>query len=272
MLLENKVAVVYGAGGFVGRAVADVFAREGATVFLAGRTPAKLDKVAATIAAAGRPTPATAQLDVLDGDAVNEHADSVAHEAGRIDVAFNAVSSGAVQGAPLVDMPYDSFARPVTTALRAQFHPARAMARYMVPQNSGVIMTVTGHGQPYPDLGGTAVAWRAVEELYRQWACELGPTGVRVAWLRTGGFRESILGSAAYEDAHVIVDGNEIPLSEHGGDMSPEQELDWLAGTTMLRRLPSLAEAGDAAAFLASDRARSLTAAAVNLTAGALAD
>lgn len=273
MLLENKVAVVYGAGGFVGRAVAEVFAREGATVFLAGRTRAKLDTVAAAIAEAGRPAPATAEVDVSDGDAVDRHADAVAAQAGRIDIAFNAVSFGDVQGAPLASMAFDGFARPVTTALQGQFHPARAVARHMVPRKSGVIMTITGHGAPSPNLGGTAVAWQAVEGPYRQLACELGPEGVRVTWLRTGGFRESVLDAATYGDSiHMIVDGEEVPMSEHTGEMSPEEELEWLAGFTMLRRLPSLREAGETAAFLASDRAPSVTAAAANLTAGAVAD
>jgi NAD(P)-dependent dehydrogenase (short-subunit alcohol dehydrogenase family) len=53
MLLENKNAVIYGGGGSVGGAVARAFAREGAQVFLAGRTPAKLEAVAEQIRAAG---------------------------------------------------------------------------------------------------------------------------------------------------------------------------------------------------------------------------
>jgi 3-oxoacyl-[acyl-carrier protein] reductase len=272
MLLENKVAVVYGGGGFVGRAVAEAFAREGARLFLAGRTLGKLDEVSTAITKAGWPKPATAQLDVLAAEEVDKHADAVAAEAGGIDICFNAVSPGSVQGAPLLEMPFDGFARPVTTALCQQFYPVRAIARHMVKPGSGVIMTITGHGAPFPNLGGTSVAWRAVEELYRQWACELGPAGVRVAWLRTSGFRESILGAAAYEDLQMIVDGKEVELSDYDGEMTPEQELDWLANTTMLRRLPSLAEAGEAAAFLASGRAASLTATAINLTAGAMAD
>nr|WP_052762570.1 SDR family NAD(P)-dependent oxidoreductase [Jiangella alkaliphila] len=82
MLLENKNAVIYGAGGAIGGAVARAFAREGARVFLAGRTLASLEPVAEEIAAAGG-TAETAQLDALDRERVDEHLDAVVATAGR---------------------------------------------------------------------------------------------------------------------------------------------------------------------------------------------
>src|SRR5436309_11701656 len=83
VLLENKNAVIYGGGGSVGGAVARALAREGAKVFLAGRTLATLDKVAQQIAASGG-VAETARVDALDERAVDEHADSVAEKAGGI--------------------------------------------------------------------------------------------------------------------------------------------------------------------------------------------
>ena len=76
MLLENKKAVVYGGSGSVGRAVAHAFAREGATLFLAGRTPVTLEGVADEIRSAGG-TAETAQLDALDEQAVDKFVDGV---------------------------------------------------------------------------------------------------------------------------------------------------------------------------------------------------
>jgi 3-oxoacyl-[acyl-carrier protein] reductase len=70
----------------------------------------------------------------------------------------------------------------------------------------------------------------------------------------------------------MLADGSPVPLSELVGDGSAEQELETLQGETMLKRLPSLAEAGSVAALLASDHAKSITATAVNLTSGAVAD
>jgi NAD(P)-dependent dehydrogenase (short-subunit alcohol dehydrogenase family) len=103
MLLENRNAIIYGAGGGIGGGVARTFAREGARVFLAGRSREPLEAVAADIARAGG-TAEVAEVDALDERAVQEHAGAVASEAGGIDVSFNLVSRGDVQGIPLVDM------------------------------------------------------------------------------------------------------------------------------------------------------------------------
>lgn len=91
MLLEDKTAVIYGGGSAVGGAVARAFAREGASVFLAGRSRAKLDQVAREISASGGRAETT-ELDALDRRAIDEHADAVAASAGGINVALNAMT------------------------------------------------------------------------------------------------------------------------------------------------------------------------------------
>jgi 3-oxoacyl-[acyl-carrier protein] reductase len=259
MLLERKNAVVYGGAGSVGRAVAGAFAREGARVFLAGRTLATLDEAAAEIAGAGG-TVETARVDTLDQQAVDEHADAVAAKAGGIDVSFNAIGHGDVHGAPLLEMSYEDFARPIVTAMRSQFLTTRAAARHMIRQGSGVVMAITAATarQAIPEVGGTGVTFDAIESQCRQWACELGRHGVRVVWLQTTGLPES------------IPDGAVLPGygTGSGDGMTRAELLAWLRGTTMLDRLTSLAELGDAAAFMASDRAGGVTAAAANLTCG----
>src|SRR5215472_14127353 len=106
MMLEGKVAIVYGGGGAVGAAVARAFAREGALVHLAGRTAATLDRVAGEIRATGGRAE-TAVVDALDEAAVDAHADAVAATAGAIDISFNLISCGEVQGTPVVDMTVD---------------------------------------------------------------------------------------------------------------------------------------------------------------------
>jgi NAD(P)-dependent dehydrogenase (short-subunit alcohol dehydrogenase family) len=120
MLLEDRTAVIYGGGGMIGGAVARAFAREGARVFLAGRTAAPLEAVAADIRSAGG-TAGTALVDALDEGAVDEHADAVAAEAGGIDIAFNLVSYGDVQGTALAEMAPEDFERPIVTAVRSMF-------------------------------------------------------------------------------------------------------------------------------------------------------
>ncbi|MER6174680.1 SDR family oxidoreductase [Streptosporangium sp. NPDC001681] len=251
MLLESKNAVIYGGGGGIGGAVARAFAREGATVFLAGRTLARLEKVAEEIRAAGG-VARTAEVDALDARMVDEHADAVAAEAGSIDVSFNLISHGDVQGTPMADMSLEDYERPVVTAVRTMFLTSRAAARHMRRQGSGVILAFGGSGHPLRGhyLGGIQAAFEAIESMRRQLASELGPHGVRVVTLRTGGVPETL--PEGFEGREAIVEGIEK--------------------MTMLGRAATLDDVGNVAAFVASDRARAMTAATANISCGSLID
>ena len=262
MLLENKNAVVYGAGGSVGGAVARAFAREGAKVFLAGRTLATLDTVAGEISTAGG-VAETAHVDALDEQAVDRFADAVAEKAGGIDVSFNAVSHGDIHGAPLIEMPFEDFARPITTAMRAQFLTARAAARHMVKRGSGVILAITATTArlAIPNIGGTGVTFDAIESLCRQWACELGPHGIRVVWLQTTGIPEALSDTGDLSPDYGTGSGE---------GMTREAHIAWMQGKTMLNRLTTLADVGNVAAFMASDQAGGMTASGANITYGSV--
>jgi 3-oxoacyl-[acyl-carrier protein] reductase len=258
MLLEDKNAVIYGGGGKVGGAVARAFAREGARVFLACRTLESLEEVAQEIHSSGG-VAETAQVDALDERAVNEHADAVAERAGGIDVSFNLISYADVQGTPLAEMSLEDFERPVVNAVRTQFLTARAAARHMIRQGSGVILTFGGSGgrDPIRDytsggfqvyLGGFQVALGAIDVLRRQLAVELGPHGIRVVTLQSGGVPET-----TREDWREAITQSFVE-------------------TSMLKRVETLEEVGNIAAFAASDLARTMTATAINITCGRVAD
>jgi 3-oxoacyl-[acyl-carrier protein] reductase len=254
VLLEGKSAVIYGGGGAIGGAVARAFAREGARVFLAGRTRAKLEEVADDIRSAGGAA-ATAEVDALDEKAVDAHADAVAEEAGGIDISFNLISHPYTHGTPLVEMAVEDFIAPVDTAARTTFLTARAAARHMIPRGSGVILAFGGpgdRGAPLRDfyLGGTQVAFDAIETIRRQLSVELGPHGIRVVTLESGGVPETIPQDADGREAIVEL----------------------VEGQTLLGRTATLEDVGNAAAFAASDWARSMTAATVNVSCGALVD
>lgn len=176
MLLDSKTAIVYGGGGAIGSAVARAYAREGARVFLAGRTGPALEEVARTIRGAGG-LAEVAQVDALDRAAVERHASSVADAAGGIDIAFNATSNSDVQGIPLLDMTYEDFVRPVTKAVTAQFVTATAVARHMKARGSGVILVMAGGREAIPSLGGAHVAWAALAGLSGSWR----PSSARMA-------------------------------------------------------------------------------------------
>jgi NAD(P)-dependent dehydrogenase (short-subunit alcohol dehydrogenase family) len=249
MLLENKNAIIYGAGGPIGGAVARAFAREGASVFLAGRTQAKLDKVAGEIRAQGGVAD-TAVVDALDERAVDEYVDAVVQQAGSIDISFNVIGYGDVQE-PLAEISLEDFLQPIMNAMRTQFLTTRAATRHMVRRGSGVILAFGGNGaQTLPGLGGFKVALDAIEGLRRQWACELGQYGIRVVTLKTGGVPESIPDTFAGKDA-IIAE---------------------LQKATLLNRTATLADVGNVAAFVASDLARTMTATEVNISCGAMMD
>ena len=196
MLLEDKNAVIYGGAGAIGGAVARAFAREGARVFLAGRTLATLDAVAEEIRAAGGAAE-TAQVDALDEQAVDRLADAIAAEAGGIDVSFNLIGHPYTHGTPLAEMAVDDFMAPVEVAARTTFLTVRAAARHMIGQGSGVILAFGGPGDrsgPERDyyLGGTQVAFDAIETMRRQYSAELGRHGIRFVTLATGGIPETL--------------------------------------------------------------------------------
>jgi len=247
MLLDQKVAVVYGAGGAIGGAAARAFAREGARVFLAGRTAETLEAVAGEIRAAGGAAE-TAVVDALDEAAVDAFVDGVAAGAGAVDVSFNVISFGDVQE-PLMELTVDGVTGPVHTIVRTQFLTTRAAARHMIPRGSGVILTFGGSSdRTMPGLGALKVAFDAVEGLRRQWACELGPHGVRVVTLKTGGIPESIPDD--FDAKGAIAEA--------------------IRKDTLLGRAATLADVGNVAAFVASDRARTLTSTEVNISCGAI--
>lgn len=249
MLLANKVAVIYGAGGPIGGAVARAFAREGARVFLAGRSKAKLDRVADEIRANGG-VAHTASVDALDERAVDAYVDAVVEQAGYLDISFNVIGLGDVQE-PLLEISVENFMRPIATAMRSHFLTTRTAARHMVKRGSGVILAFGGNGaHTLPGLGGFKIALDAMEGLRRQWACELGPHGIRVVTLKTGGVPESI--------PETFPGRDEIAAS--------------IQQATLLKRVATLADVGNVAAFVASDLARTMTATEVNISCGAMMD
>jgi NAD(P)-dependent dehydrogenase (short-subunit alcohol dehydrogenase family) len=262
-LLEGKSAVIHGAGGAIGGAAARAFAREGAKVFLAGRTLARLEAVAGDVEAGGGAAE-VAEVDALDERAVNAHADAVARRAGRIDVALNAVSFMHVQGTPFSDLSPEDYAHPITAFLRTNFVTAKAAARHMARAGRGVILTLSTAGArvAVPGVLGYGVTCSAVERFSRLLAVELGPSGVRVACLRPHAIPEAI-GKGSYTGELFR------PFAARAG-LTVDGWLEAGAQGTALRRLPALDEVAKVAAFLASDGAGAMTGAVADLTCGAV--
>lgn len=257
MLLQGKYAVIYGAGGSLGGAVARVFAREGATVFLTGRSQASLQLVHDDIVKNGGKAE-VAIVDAMDQTAVNEHLDNLVAQTGRVDISFNAIGLESVQGIPLNDMQLDDFTRPVFIAMQTLFLTATAAGRKMAKQGSGAILflTATPAGMAYPQVGGFGPACSAIEGFVRNLASELGPSGVRVVGIRSAGSPDSAVFIKAVAE----------------GGTPAKTEVQSLVDDTMLRRLPLMNDIAETAAFIVSDRAAALTGSTVNLTCGTTMD
>ena len=264
-LLVGKIAIVYGGSGAIGGASARVFAREGARVFLAGRTQAKLAAVARDIESLGGMVD-TAVLDIFDERAVHAHADAVAAAAGGIDIMLNAIGIAHIQGKPFAETSLAEFEQPITATARSQFIAAQAVARHMVTRKRGVILTLTTPGGRIAGKGFLAngVFSAATEAFSRLIAAELGGSGIRVVCLRPDALLDAVALSGSREVFEGVSKRVGIPvhamLEERGRT------------ATLLGRLPHLAEVAEFAAFAASDRAGAMTGAVANLTCGSVTD
>src|SRR4051812_13986712 len=262
-MLHDRIAVIYGAGGAIGGAVARAFASEGAELFLTGHKLAPVEVVAEEIVAAGGSAEAAA-VDALDERAVDEHLQSVIDKTGRVDISFNAVGipDAKLLGVPLIELDVEQFALPITTYATSYFLTARMAARRMVPKRSGVIMRVTAlHSRAgIPLVGGYGPAMAAMEALTRDLSAELAPHGIRVVGLRPNAIPETESIREAFEPRAVAA------------GMTWEQFQQVLATRTHPRRLMTLDEMANVAAFMASDKASGMTGTIVNLTMGSLDD
>jgi NAD(P)-dependent dehydrogenase (short-subunit alcohol dehydrogenase family) len=195
---------------------------------------------------------------------VAEHLRSVIGRAGRVDVSFNAVGvpNAGLLGVPLAELDAGRFAEPITAYTTSYFLTARLAARHMIPNGSGVIMTVSAlpARKGTPLNGGYGAAQAAKEALTRDLSAELAPQGIRVVALRPHGMPETRTMAEAFE-AHAKPSG-----------MSWGQFQGYLASTTHPRRVMTLGEMANVAVFVASDKASGLTGTTVNLTMGSLDD
>src|SRR5688572_8830031 len=253
MLLKNKNAIIYGAGGSIGSTVARAFAKQGANLFLTGRNLVSVQKTASLIIDSGDKAEASV-VDALDEKAVNNHMDTVVSKAGSVDIVFNAIGLEDTQNIPLTKMSLADFLRPVTIAMNTQFITSTAAGRAMMKQGSGVILSITATpgGIGYAMVGGFGPACCAMESFSRDLASELGPYGVRVINIRSAGSPDS--------RPFVEAIAND---SEATNSFIKKLEED-----TMLKKLPLMADIANVAVFLASGMADKITGVTIDVTCG----
>jgi 3-oxoacyl-[acyl-carrier protein] reductase len=253
MILQNKNAVIYGAGGSIGGAVSCALAAAGARVFLTGHRLASLQKIASEITALGGQAE-IAEVNALDPTAISDHINSIVGTAGSVDLSFNLINTQDTQDIPLVDMSLDDFIRPINIAMETHFLTTTAAARVMMKQGSGVILslTATPGGTAYPLVGGFGPACCALEGFSRDLATELGPHGVRVVNIR----------SAGSPDSRPFVDA----LASGGEEVIAF--IKKLEDDTMLKKLPMMNDIANVAVFLASDLSGKITGVTIDVTSG----
>lgn len=263
MILKNKIAIVHGAGGDIGGAVARAFAREGAKLFLSGRNLRSVEATAAAITGSGG-IAETAQLDALDEHAVDRYVGAVAEKAGRLDISFNAISVARelTHKAPLLELSEAQFSLPIAAYTRSNFLTARSAARRMVSKRSGVLLTITGTpGRAgFVNVGGHAPAYAALVALTRSLSAELGPQGVRAVCLMPNAIPETTTIAESFERYAKAM------------NISRAQFQAQIESMTHLKRLTTLAELANTAAFLVSDLASAMTGTVVNLSGGGVVD
>ncbi|HSC36348.1 MAG TPA: SDR family oxidoreductase [Chitinophagaceae bacterium] len=256
MLLQNKNAVIYGAGGAMGGAVAKALAAAGARVFLTGHRLDSIQKVADEILAAGGSVDVDT-VDAMEEKVINAHLERMIKKAGTVDISFNAAGIKVIQNIPLTELPADDFVHPITQTMQTQFLTATAAGRRMMKQQSGVILslTATPGGIGYPYTGGFAAACCALESFSRNLASELGVYGVRVVNIRSGGSPDSRVFKEAIANHPEVMD---VVIRKMKED-------------TMLKELPLMADIANVAVFLSSGMAAKVTGVTIDVTSGTTA-
>jgi 3-oxoacyl-[acyl-carrier protein] reductase len=256
MILQHKNAVIYGAGGSLGGAIAQALAKAGASVFLTARRLNAIEELAKNIIASGGRAEVD-EVDTFDEKAVSAHLEKIINAAGTLDISFNAAGADVVQNIPLVEISTDDFMSPSTFMLQSRFVTAIAAAKIMMKQRSGTILslTATPGGIGYPLTGGFAPACAAIETFAKNLAAELGIYGIRVVNIRSAGSPDSkVFMDAAAQQPAVM-----------------ETVFRKMKDDTMLKELPLMSDIANTAVFLVSDLAGKITGVTIDVTSGTTA-
>jgi NAD(P)-dependent dehydrogenase (short-subunit alcohol dehydrogenase family) len=255
MLLENLVAVVTGAGTGIGREISLRMAADGADVVLAGRSTGRMEEVAERVQAQGRRA-LVVPLDLRDGRSIDAAAQAAHTEFGHVDVLVNNSGVGGVSK-PLWEIDAAEWEDTFRVNVTGTFLVCKAFLPGMIAQRSGSVVVVGSVTGKRPLLNRTpyAASKTALIGMVRTLAWELGPWNVRINLLSPGG-----------------VEGERIKwvLEQQAAakGISVEDARTEFAEGSPLRRLVSPGDVADAAVYLASARADSITGDDINVSAG----
>ncbi|MCU4409212.1 SDR family oxidoreductase [Acinetobacter oleivorans] len=265
MLLKGKVAVIFGGSGAIGTAIAKVFIREGAHVYLCARDLNKLQNIAAQLHQLGSVVH-TASVNVLDSQSINNTVAQIAQDTGGLDLVINATSFIHNQGKEILELNLDEFVGGINPFLTAQFNISKAVVPFMGGDRGGSIISIVAPSarMAIPGHLGHIVGCAGIEAFIKALASELGPKNIRVLGVRSHAIVDAIQAGSYTREL--------FESKAQAMGLSIGQWLEGAAQGTMLKRLPTLSQVAETVAFLASEHANSMTATVVNMTAGAIVD
>ncbi|KAF1045417.1 beta-ketoacyl-ACP reductase [Xylophilus sp.] len=243
MRLQDRIAIVTGAGQGIGAATALKFAREGAVVAVCDRNPDTVAAVVGACEAAGGKAVGF-ELDVCDRGAIDGVVGKLLRQFDRIDVLVN--NAGITRDARLQKMTLAQFDAVIDVNLRGVFHMSQAVVDSMVQRARGVILNASSVVGIYGNYGQTnyAAAKFGVIGFTKTWSRELGPKGIRVNAVAPGFIETPILSTVPEEVLHRMRD--QVPL----------------------RRIGKPEEIANIYAFLASDEASYINGAVIEASGG----
>ncbi len=244
-ILKDKVAIVTGASRGIGRAIAEVFAREGATVVICGRKQEALDQVARAIGPGVKPK----ACHVGKADQIHALVDWTTHQLGRIDILVNNAATNIAQE-PCLNLDEAKFDKMVEINLKSAFRFVQLVALGMCERGSGSIINIASISGLRPQIHGLlySMTKAALIMMTQCYALELGPKGVRVNAIAPG-LIQTALSEYYWKD---------------------EKQRAEIIGKQPLRHLGQPVEVAEVALLLASDRSSYLTGETVVVDGGAL--
>lgn len=242
--LKDKVAIVTGASRGIGRAIAEAFAREGASVVICGRKQEVLDQVAQEIGPQARPV----ACHVGRPEQIQNLVDSTIREFGKIDILVNNAATNIAQE-PCLDVDDAKFDKMVDINLKSAFRLIRQVAPGMCNRGSGAIINIASISGLRPQYYGLlySMTKAALIMMTQSYALELGPKGVRVNAIAPG-LIQTVLSEYYWRD---------------------EKQLEKVISKQPIQHIGQSAEIAEVAVLLASDGSSYMTGQTIVVDGGA---